>query len=129
MVCITSIEDNLAKLLTHVLGYLCTFATEQAQISIRVTVPILREEATETIVAPAVLETADQEVFLPISNEITDDFLVRGDIAGLLVEPYPSIVDVTLSHLRIPVSTIEGFADNVQLIDGCEMFTKITFYP
>lgn len=106
MVCIASIEDNLAKLLTHVLGYLCTFATEQAQSSTQATVPTPRVEVTKTYGGPIVPETADQEVFLPISNEITDDFLARGDIAELLVESHPSIVDVTLSHLRLPVSTI-----------------------
>ena len=124
MVCKASIEDNLAKLLTHVLGYLSTFATEQAQIN---TAPTPKDEGTKTNAVPTVPETADQEVFLSISNETTDDFLVGGDIAGFLIESHPAITEFTFSHLRLPVSTIEGFADDVQLIDGHEMLTKTTF--
>lgn len=59
MVCIASLEDELTKLLTHVLSYLYTLATEQAQNSIRDTVPIPRAKGTKTSVGPIVLETAD----------------------------------------------------------------------
>lgn len=124
MLSIASIKDVFTELCTHILSYLSAFATEQAQISIRVTVPIPRVEGTETNAAPVAIITANQKVLLTISFECCNGLLVRRFLVRK-IEPYPAIVDVSLGEFRLPTS-IKSLADDVQFVDGYKVLAKST---
>lgn len=105
--------------------YLFALTTEQPQISIDTTVATV--EITQTVVIVIAI-TTNQGVFLTISYEgfTQCPTITIGCFSCLVgrVISYIRIVDTTTVEFGLP-SRIESLPDDVQLMDGYEVFTTL----